>query len=937
MPLGIMDVLSAFRNARLKVKITAFTTVLFISAIWALAHDFDEEVRAEFQEVLAAQQFSTVEHIADSLEEAIQERLFVLSDTASLVDPMWLTQPAKLHRFLAEHKAQFRMFNAGRMFISAEGIGLADMPHLDEREAVNYAGSDFFRTVMATGKPAIGKPQRDFFLNEPTVVMGVPIKNGDGRVIAVLAGAVKILGNDLFGEAVSRRLRVGGDLHVVSPKHNLIVTSTDPALALHALPGGGTDVMLDRYREGFEGSGVGFNATGVEELSSAKQVPTTGWIVIAALPTDIAFKSAASIEKEIYIDAAIASVLIALLVWFFLHRQLTPLSRAAASLDAMTQRQTPLRPLEAEGSEEIRHLLESFNRLQARISNQKQLLRENAANLELSARVFENSGESIVITDANECILSVNRAFTEVTGYLPEDVIGQTPRLLSAGRHDSNFYQKMWQTLEQDGHWQGEIWDKRKNGEIYPKWLRISAVKALDGHVTNYIGVFFDISERKQAEARIEFLAYHDTLTGLPNRLLAMDHLELAMAHANRLECKSALVFLDLDNFKSINDSFGHATGDLLLQAVADRLRQCTRTTDTVSRQGGDEFLLILTDVAGTDDITAVTDKILDVLNITFDIEGKELSTSTSMGIAVYPDDGRDIETLLKHADTAMYHAKEAGRNTYRFFTEQMNIDAIEHHRIRIGLLRALERNEFVLHYQPQIDLASGAVIGVEALIRWNHPERGLLPPGVFIQIAEETGLIVQIGDWVLREACRQAASWRQAGLPELVVAVNISAMQFKRGDIEASIGAALEEAGLPAYCLELELTESILIQDTEKVLDTVQRLKSRGLLLSIDDFGTGYSSLAYLKRFNVDKLKIDRSFVADMAMNPSDAAMIRTIIQMARSLNLKTIAEGVEDEHQMAFLRLQYCDEAQGYHIARPMPADQFADFLAQRLPIPI
>jgi EAL domain-containing protein (putative c-di-GMP-specific phosphodiesterase class I) len=337
----------------------------------------------------------------------------------------------------------------------------------------------------------------------------------------------------------------------------------------------------------------------------------------------------------------------------------------------------------------------------------------------------------------------------------------------------------------------------------------------------------------------------------------------------------------------------------------------------------------VLTNVSTTDAITGVTEKILEEAEETFHIEGHELSTSLSIGVSVYPDDSKEVDSLLNLADTAMYHAKEAGRNAYCFYTEQMNKHAHEHQRIRVGLLRALEHGEFVLHYQPQIDLSSGTVVGAEALIRWNHPELGFLPPGRFIPIAEESGIIVQMGDWVLREACRQASAWQKAGLPELVVAVNVSAMQFKRGDLEQSVLHALNISGLEAKFLELELTESILIQDTEKVLETVQRLKSHGLLLSVDDFGTGYSSLSYLKRFNVDKLKIDRSFICDMADNPNDAVIVRASIQMARSLNLKTIAEGVEDEHQLAFLRLQYCDEAQGYYFARPIPADEFAQYL--------
>ena len=436
----------------------------------------------------------------------------------------------------------------------------------------------------------------------------------------------------------------------------------------------------------------------------------------------------------------------------------------------------------------------------------------------------------------------------------------------------------------------------------------------------------------KVAEKQIEFLAYHDVLTGLPNRQLAIDHMRLAFANADRTETKAAILFLDLDNFKTINDSFGHAIGDVILKVVTRCLGECVRDTDTISRQGGDEFLILLTNVKDIDAITGIAEKILKKLEETFSVEKNEISTSLSIGIAVYPDDSKDIDSILNTATTAMRYSKEAGRNTYRFYNEQMNIDAVEHQRIRVGLRRSLGINEFVLYYQPQVDLTTGAVVGAEALIRWNHPELGLMPPGHFIPTAEESGLVIPMGNWVLQEACRQAAAWREAGLPSLVMAVNISTLQFKRGNLEQSVLNALAESGLPPACLELELTESILIQEPEKVLESVNRLKSHGILLSIDDFGTGYSSLSYLKRFNVDKLKIDQSFIRDMINDNNDAAIVRAIIQMARSLNIKIIAEGVEDEHTAAFLRLQYCDEAQGYYFARPLPADEFARYLANK-----
>jgi diguanylate cyclase (GGDEF)-like protein len=391
-------------------------------------------------------------------------------------------------------------------------------------------------------------------------------------------------------------------------------------------------------------------------------------------------------------------------------------------------------------------------------------------------------------------------------------------------------------------------------------------------------------------------------------------------------------MFLDLDNFKTINDSLGHAVGDALLKEIASRLGDCVRETDTISRQGGDEFLMVLAELRGTDAITPVLLKIRERLQAPFEFEGHELSTSASVGIAIYPDDGQDFDTLLKKADTAMYRAKDSGRNGYRFFDEQMNIEAVEHLHLKNGLRRAITRDEFALHYQPQFDLTTGAVVGVEALIRWNHNEYGMIAPTRFIALAEDSGMIVPIGDWVIHEACRQAVAWQAAGLPALVMAVNLSAVQFKRGDVEQTVKRVLKDTGFDPCLLELELTESILIYNTENVLASVQRLKQLGVKLSIDDFGTGYSSLSYLKRFAVDKLKIDQSFIRDLANDPDDAAIIRAIIQMARNLNLKTIAEGVEDASTLEQLRLFQCDEAQGYYFARPMTAQAFVEFINAR-----
>jgi diguanylate cyclase (GGDEF)-like protein/PAS domain S-box-containing protein len=451
----------------------------------------------------------------------------------------------------------------------------------------------------------------------------------------------------------------------------------------------------------------------------------------------------------------------------------------------------------------------------------------------------------------------------------------------------------------------------------------------VDGNPQRMIGICIDTTGRKQAEAQIEFLAHHDHLTQLPNRFVAKERLKMAMAYADRANEFVALLFLDLDSFKAINDSFGHHFGDLLLVEVSRRLQACLRETDTVSRQGGDEFLVILTHVQDMDAVTGSAAKIVDALAAPCEIEGHALEVTVSVGIAIYPSDAQDSDTLMQRADTAMYHAKGTGGNDYTFFSEQMNAAVAMTMSIRSELRQALAGGEFVLHYQPQVNLASGRVTGVEALLRWDSPTRGLVLPDEFVFVAEDSGLIVPIGDWVLQAACRQAVQWQQAGLPELIIAVNLSAMQFRRGSLQQSVVQALSDSGLEPALLEFELTESILITETECALETVRNLKSLGIRFAIDDFGTGYSSLAYLKRFPIDKLKIAQTFIQDMDVNPEGAAIVHAIIQMARALNLGTVAEGVETMDTIEHLRLHHCNEAQGNYFSGPLAADEFQQYM--------
>ncbi len=564
------------------------------------------------------------------------------------------------------------------------------------------------------------------------------------------------------------------------------------------------------------------------------------------------------------------------------------------------------------------HFVAVFDNITQRKEIEEALERESSKN----SMLLRMASDGIHIMDIEGNIVLANDAFCNMLGYTMDEMQGMNVSRWDAQWSAIELKSRIDRLVRESESVVFETLHRRKDGCVIDVEINAVGVR-VEGRMLLYASAR-EITERKAAEAKIEFLAYNDALTGLPNRLLVKEHVEMAIPFAERAKTRIALLFLDLDNFKTVNDSLGHPVGDELLKAVASRLKECVRDTDMISRQGGDEFLILLPHVQDTEVITEVSENILEHLSDPFIVHGLELSTSFSLGIAVYPENGRDFETLLKKADTAMYKAKDAGKNTYRFHTDEMSIDAIEYLQIRNNLRKALERGEFVLYYQPQVDLAGGGIVGTEALIRWNHPELGLVPPSRFIPVAEDSGLIVHIGEWVIREACRQAASWNVA------VAVNLSAVQFKRGDLVKTVSSALFDSGLDPVLLELELTESILIQDTENVLGTVRQLKALGVKLAIDDFGTGYSSLSYLKRFEVDKLKIDQSFVRDIASDPNDSAIVRAVIQMAHSLNLRAIAEGVENERELAVLRLQHCDEAQGYHFGRPMPADDFSNFIS-------
>ena len=745
---------------------------------------------------------------------------------------------------------------------------------------------------------------------------------GEIAVAVAVPGRGRMLVAELNLRELSEFVRhIGESQHLMAvlvDKQNHVVAHPDARKSLQQdrLP---RNRLIDVAGAGREATGE-FRVDGIDYVGTAMPIRGVGWVVLVMQPAAVAYAT-----QRTLLYALIAGILVSLLMALgaalllarTMSRRMQDFSghmRAVASGDYHA---------------DIPHFrITEFNEMADSMRRMAASVLERESRLQLAASVFNAGSQGVMITGADERIISVNPALTAITGYAMDEVVGKTPALFRSGRHDSSFYRAMMAAHEATGHWQGEIWNRRKNGEIYPEWLTITAVKDAAGVLTHYIGSFLDVSESKDAEDHIEFLVSHDALTQLPNRTLLDDRIRQAIITSRRQQSRAAILLLELDRFKLINDTLGHDVGDRLLEAVAGGLTGILRETETVARLGGDEFIVLMPDIGSIDRVSLLAQRILAVVAEPRVIGGNELHVTPSLGISIFPDDGNDAPTLLRNAETAMYHAKSVGRNNFQFFTSSMNFVVQERMTIENDLRRALENDEFKLYYQPQVNCRTGAVSGMEALIRWQHPGRGLILPNSFISIAEETGLIVPIGEWVLYEACRQARQWHDLGQTGLRVGVNLSARQFQQPELFKQIAGALKDSGLPSSSLELEITESMLMEDPDQAAVLLRTLAGLGIRLAIDDFGTGYSSLAYLKRFPLHRLKIDRSFVRDITSDPNDAAIVSAVVGLAASLNMDVIAEGVESVDQLRYLERHGCVEIQGYFFSRPQPASHFTSF---------
>ncbi len=557
--------------------------------------------------------------------------------------------------------------------------------------------------------------------------------------------------------------------------------------------------------------------------------------------------------------------------------------------------------------------------------------REYEEKLRLWASVFASAGEGIVITDPQGEIVAVNPAFTTITGYAEAEVLGKNPRFLRSGRHDAEFYTALWRSLSETGRWQGELWNKRKSGEIYPEWLTITSVRDTRGRQTHFVAVFSDITAVKESQDALYHLAHHDPLTGLPNRTLLRDRLDHALQRARRDKQGAAVIFVDLDRFKQINDTLGHPVGDEILKLAARAMAAQLRASDTIARVGGDEFIIVLENEVSSFSVSTVARKLVDLFSDPFNVAGRDLYLTASLGVGLYPKDGEDPDTLLRHADLALYKAKELGRNNFQYYEPSLGAGALERMTLENALRTAIERRELHLVYQPMYRLADRRFVGVEALVRWQNAELGDVPPARFIGVAEDMGFVVELGAWVLREACRQVAAWRLEGCEVPRVAVNLSVRQLEREELVTDVADLLTEWGLHPGELEIEVTESALLRQSGPALEVLEGLRRLGVFLAVDDFGTGYSSLLALRQMPVYRLKIDGSFVRDIGRDPNDEAIARAIIALAHSLGLEVVAEGVERREQSAFLAEAGCDVVQGYFYGRPMRADEIRERVAE------
>ena len=917
-----------------KTRVTVFTFAISVISIWALSFYASRMLQADMQRMLGEQQFSTVSLIARELNDSLTERLHALETIAAEVTPAMAARPSALQTLLEQRPLLQLLFNGGIFITGTDGVAIADVPHAAGRVGTSYMDREVVSVPLKEGKTMIGRPAMGKKLGAPIFCMTAPILGPNGQVLGALVATINLnLPNFLDKISQGRYGKTGGYL-LIDRQHKLFVSAADKSRIMQAVPEPGINAMHDKFMQGFEGFGEAVSSRGVLELAAAKSVPIADWFVVATLPAKEAYAPIEAMRERIVLGALLFTLLAGALTWWLISRilqqQLAPMLSATRTLAAVNDASQSLLALPVSRQDEFGQLIGGFNRL-------LQTLRQREAKLELAASVFTHSREGIMITDPQGRIVEVNEAFTRITGYTSEEVLGQNPRLLQSGRHDAAYFADMWAALDTQGHWYGEIWNRRKNGDLCAEMQTISTVRDTTGAVRHYVALFSDITALKTHESELERMAHFDALTGLPNRLLLADRLQQGLAQATRRGLTLGVAYLDLDGFKSINDSHGHAVGDQLLISLARHMKQALRDSDTIARISGDEFVAVLPDLDKVSDCTPLLTRLLAAAAQPVQVGALSLHLSASLGVTFFPQ-AQDVEAdqLLRQADQAMYQAKVAGKNRYYVFDEAHDSSLRGHHESLERIRQALAEHEFVLYYQPKVNMRSGQVVGAEALIRWQHPTKGLLAPGLFLPVIEDDALAVALGEWVIDAALTQIERWHADGLP-IPVSVNIGARQLQHPEFVERLRHILAaHPQVNPRCLELEVLETSALQDIAYVSQVIEDCAQIGVTFALDDFGTGYSSLTYLKRLRVALLKIDQSFVRNMLDDPDDLAILQGVIGLAAAFKREVIAEGVETVgHGTALLQLG-CVLAQGYGIARPMSADQLPRWAATWAPDP-
>ena len=929
--------LQLFRWRSLKTRLVLSTLAIFVLGVVVLSIIAGRLLQADIQLLLSEQQFSTVTTAASGLNENFQTRFEELAINAKNLAPDLLHNQKRLQRHVESLSELQNLFNGGIWVARKDGVIVAEYPHKIHRIGHNYADRDYMATVLQTGVPAVGSPVIGHSYKSPLFGMATPIFDTHGKVIGALVGITFLADHNFLDTISNGQYGKTGGYILVAPQARRVVTASDKRRIMEILPAPGVNRYVDRNIAGYEGTSVLTNARGEEQLASVKKIPAAGWYILLGTPINEAFEPIRNLQHRLATASLLLIITAALVTWWVLQHQLQPLVATANAMVTLSNSQRIPPPLPVLSDDELGRLTDGFNRLIELWTQRERALTDGKEKLELAASVFTHAIEGIFITNASNHIIDVNDAFVRITGYQRDELLGQTPRVFSSALHDSAFFQDMWQSLNQKGQWVGEIWNRRKNGALYAALQTIAVVRDAQGHVHSYLSLFSDITERKQHEKQLEHIAHFDALTDLPNRVLLTDRLQQAMHEAMQTERPLGVVYLDLDGFKEINDRFGHDVGDQVLVTLADRMHLCLEEGDTLARIGGDEFVAVLSNFSEQGTSLPRVEKLQQAAAQPVLVGEYVVQVSASLGITFFPQaQNIDGDQLLRQADQAMYQAKLAGKNRHHQFDAERDSTIRGHHESVERIRLALERREFVLHYQPQVNMRSGEVLGAEALIRWLHPDKGMLAPGLFLPAIEDHALSICVGEWVIETALQQIADWRKVGL-DLPISINVGPRQLQHKDFVRNLRNRLEaHPEVPKGWLTMEVLETSALADIPQVSQVIRDCADMGVEFALDDFGTGYSSLTYLKKLHVALLKIDQSFVRDMLDDPDDLAILEGVISLASAFKRQVIAEGVETvAHGTSLIRLG-CDMAQGYGISRPMPPDQMPEWVREWRPAP-